>query len=860
MRTILDNGLTVVLQANRAARVCAMQLWVKVGSADETEAEAGLAHLHEHMLFKGTRRRGPGEVARQVEACGGEVNAWTSFDQTVYHLVLASDFIDEGLDILADQVTESVFDAGELAREIEVVCEEIRRAEDMPGRIVSRELFATSFRTHPYKRPVLGYERTVRALTREQILAFYARHYSAGNMVFVGVGDFDEERMLASVERAFRGARPGSPPKPITRIPESRQREPRATVKHAPVHEVQLSLGWHIPPLGAKDVAALDLLAGLLGQGDASRLEQRVKREKALVNDASASAYTPKDPGLFVVGASMAAANVEAALVALLEEVERVRAIPVGDDELSRAKRNLESEAVFQRETVQGQARKLGFYEVVAGHVDEEAKYLDAVAACTPDELRAVAERHLHAGNLTLSLVGREGEVPDAARLVDVARGVPGFTRLDAGAAAPYVRLSANGASVKSSGIEVERLASGVTLVVKSDPAVPIVSLRAAWLGGLRAETPDDNGANLLLSRALMRGTAERSGKRLAEEIDSIAASVGGSTGRNSFGASGTFLAANFAQGVDLFTDVLLQPALDEAEVAKERTILLEDIRSRDDRPSSVVFSLFSQALYDRHPYRLELTGTEASASRLTGDSLRAYHTGRYRLDGLVVCAVGAVGADVAKRELERRLTRGVWGKTPAVDVAAEPPLAGPREVSKRLDRKQAHLVVGFRGASMRSPQRHALSVLQSVLSGQGGRLFLELRDKKSLCYSVIALNGEGIDTGYFGVYIGTSPEKVGEAKAGIRTELERLLHDRIAPDELLRAQRHLVGAHEIGLQRYAARAAVMALDECYGLGASHHLSIAERIFAVTADDVREAARTFIDFDRSVTALVSPDA
>jgi zinc protease len=160
----------------------------------------------------------------------------------------------------------------------------------------------------------------------------------------------------------------------------------------------------------------------------------------------------------------------------------------------------------------------------------------------------------------------------------------------------------------------------------------------------------------------------------------------------------------------------------------------------------------------------------------------------------------------------------------------------------------------------MRSPQRHALSVLQSVLSGQGGRLFLELRDKKSLCYSVSALNGEGLEPGYFGVYIGTSPEKVGEAKSGIRTELERLIHDRIAPDELLRAQRHLVGAHEIGLQRYGARAAVMALDECYGIGAANHLSIAERIFAVTADDVRDAARTFIDFDRCVTALVAPDA
>lgn len=156
-RVDLDNGLTLLVEPIHHAPVVALQAWVHVGGADENKAhEAGLAHLHEHMLFKGTKRRAVGEVARCVEAAGGEINAWTSFDETVYHLVMGSDATTLGLDLLADVLQASTFDAGELKKEIEVVLEEIRRAQDNPGRRHSMALFASAFRAHPYRHQVLG--------------------------------------------------------------------------------------------------------------------------------------------------------------------------------------------------------------------------------------------------------------------------------------------------------------------------------------------------------------------------------------------------------------------------------------------------------------------------------------------------------------------------------------------------------------------------------------------------------------------------------------------------------------------------------------------------------------------------------
>ena len=165
MRTRLPSGLTVLTEENHAAPVAALQIWVKVGSADEREGEAGLAHLHEHMLFKGTSRRGPGEIAREIEGAGGEINAWTSFDETVYHVVTASRFFEQGLDVLADALTSASFDPLELSREIEVVCEEIKRSEDSPSRKVSKELFSAAYARHPYGRPVIGTEASVRSFT-----------------------------------------------------------------------------------------------------------------------------------------------------------------------------------------------------------------------------------------------------------------------------------------------------------------------------------------------------------------------------------------------------------------------------------------------------------------------------------------------------------------------------------------------------------------------------------------------------------------------------------------------------------------------------------------------------------------------
>ncbi|MFP2962892.1 M16 family metallopeptidase [Myxococcus sp. 1LA] len=865
IRYALPNGLTVVFEEQHAAKVAAFQVWVKAGSADERPDQAGLAHLHEHMLFKGTERRGPGEVARDVESHGGEINAWTSYDQTVYHIVIASQFARMGLDILGDAVRRSAFDAGELSREIEVVCEEIKRSQDTPSRRASRDLFSTAYQVHPYRLPVIGTDASVRSFTREKVLEFYHRHYTPKNLVLSVAGDLREADLRAWVDDIFGGDWGRPYEGRVARAPEPEATGRRILLRPDEVKEAYLHLAFGIPQADHADVPALDVLAMIAGQGDASRLAREVKRRHNLVNDIHTFAYTPTDPGIFSASLTLQPANAVRALEETARGLATLRATPVTAEELATAKALVEAEAVYQRETVQGVARKMGFYQSGMGSLEAEARYYEAVRNLTPEHLRAAAERYLRFDRAVVTGLLPEGtplteaqvhEVLDAAERGPAAAPPERKPRKVAVSDSPVRILK--GASTGPSDIITEKLPSGATIVVRVEPAVPLFAIRAAFAGGLRYETPEDNGISTLLTRTLTRGTPTHDAEEISDLIDAYAGSLGGQGGRNSVGLRGEFLSRHFEPAFRLFADCLLNPSFPEAEVARERTLLLQDILTREDKPSSVAFDLFSKTIYQTHPYRLPTTGEHASVEKLTPEKLRAWHAAYMDPSQLTLSVVGDVKVDEVMA-LAREYFGTSRGKAaPPPTVPVEAPLDGPREAKKVLARAQAHLVLGFPGGRVSDPWQYALEVLSTVLSGQGGRLFVELRDKRSMAYSVSSFAIEGVDPGYFATYMGTSPEKVDAALAGIRAELARVRDEPIPAEELARAKQHLIGTHEIGLQRNGARAALLALDTCYGLGMENFLHYADRVAAVTAEDVREVARKVINFDRSALAIVGP--
>jgi zinc protease len=856
VKLTLKNGLQVVLEENHAAPVVALQAWVRVGSADEPPELAGVAHVFEHMLFKGTARRGVGQIAREVEASGGEINAWTSFDETVYHLVLAAPFLDTGIDILADALTNAAFDPEELGRERKVVLEEIKQGLDSPDRVASQMLFSEAYKVHPYGRAVIGSEATVSALSRRQIVEFFQSHYVAGNITLVVVGDFDAAAAEQKIATAFAGMRAGStaPARP----PEPAQLAARTVVAARDVREAQILAAFRTPAITHEDVAALDLLAVVLGQGESSRFNLQIVRNRQLASAAHAYMFSSRDAGLLVVGATLPPGRLEDPTRALLDESLRLGREEISADELEKARTILESDLIFDKETVQGYARKLGFFACVAGSTDFEDGYFRRLGRVTPADLRRVAAQYLRVDRLSLAALVPESSLRRKDGALALLAG-----KLDAVVAAAEKRADRRAAKAPAAPAvaDVVRtvLPSGMRVLVLRDSTVPLVSVQATWPGGLRNEDVRSNGISNLLAALMVRGTKTRSAEQIMHEVETAAGTLGGFAGRNSFGLRAEFLSKHWERGFEILADCIRNPQFAEEELDHERRIVVEEIRAQDDNVGQMAFRLFHGALWRAHPYRLDVLGTADSLAGLNRRKLLDHYRRHYGVGGLTVAVVGDIDAETVVAKLQALLGDAPTGQVSSVTVAREPVRDQPAEVFRFLSNKeQAHVVVGYPGVTLTDPDRFALEILAQILSGQGGRLFVEMREKRALAYRVSAFSLEGLDPGYFAVYIACSPENLEPAVEGIRAEIKRLVEDGVTVEEVERARRYLVGTHAIGMQRKSALAATLAFHETYGQDWREYRRYGQRLGTITVADVQAAARKYLVPVREVTAVVRP--
>lgn len=870
-KSILPNGLTILLRESHRAAVVELQIWANVGSADERPGEEGLAHFHEHMLFKGTERRAVGDVAGDVEGLGGQINAYTSFDSTVYHATLPAEAWREGLDVLVDAVRHSVFEPEEVEREREVVLEEIRRSEDTPGHVLSDLAFRESYRVHPYGQPILGPAQNVAGFDRARVRRFFERWYTPEHLMVVAVGDFDSAEMTAEIERLFGDAKPGQArrERPAEPAPEAM----RIRLLRRPFEGHRVDLTWPGPRFADDDATLLDLLAYVLGECESSRLIRQIREQEGLVDRIDAGAYTPLDRGLFSIGYQTDGARLLEATRRVIEETDRLRHAPVSQAELDRARINFLASEQFDRESVSGLASKLGSFEVMGGGWEREAEVIALIQSATPEDLLRVARKVLRPEALTLAALlpeeSEEAEVALDERTLReaVERGYARFGRREeAGLVPPAGRMISGRKTADGAGERFDaELANGLRVHFLRRPEIPIAAVRFACRGGLLRETAATSGITRFLAAMWTRGTERHSAAEFARETEWLAAEIDGFSGRNSIGLTLDSLSETLEPALDLFAAALLAPRLDPEEIERERRDTLAALERREDRLGQKAFQLFAETEFQRHPYRLSVMGRTETVSRFDAEALAGHARDLLRADRSALAIVGDVDPERVIEILEEKLAAlpsgadAADGADQAGDLPEEEPRSvGLREVELVKDRAQAHLVLGFRGLTLADPDRHALELISQLLAGQGGRLFLELRDRQSLAYTVAASNVEGLAPGYFSIYIATAPDKIARARAGILEELERLVDEAPGPEEIQRAIRYASGGFAIDSQRSHARAAHLALDSIYGLGADSSELYPSQLARVTPEDVLRVARRVFRLDAFTVSSVHP--
>jgi len=844
----LNNGLTVILKEDHSAPVAAVQVWVKTGSANETPQEAGITHQIEHMIFKGTPTKNTGEIARTIETSGGRINAYTSFDRTVYFAEIDSARFDTALDVLLDAVQHSLFDPEELKKEKEVVLEEYRRSLDIPENQLSWAMMALSYQKHPYGRPIIGYEKTILSFDREMILAYMDKWYTPQNMVVVAVGDFETAKALESIKKRVQhfpqrtGARPSRPVEPP-------QTELRKIIKNARVQQVYLNLCWHIPALTHEDIYALDMLEVILGQGKTSRLYRGLKMKANLVYHVSAGAYALEDPSLFSVDATLHPKKLDQALSAIGKEISEVTHTPVTPSELSQAKNQAYAAFVFGMEDMAGQAKTLGFFQTMTGDMDNADAYLSKIKQVTADDILRVSQTYLVPENLSIGLMAPEGE-----KISLETDWVMSLFKTTPPKSQPRENLSARTENTT----EMHVLKNGMRVIIKENNRLPEVSILGAFLGGKRLEKIGQWGISGFAAEMLTRGTQRRTADDIAATVESWAGSLEGFSGRNSLGVSGKLLSKDLYAGLELLSDLILNVDFPPGEIEKVREDILAAIKAKKDRPTAQLFELFYKTLYPHYPYGHPATGTTETISHITRNDLKTWYESIRIPSNFVLAVVGDLKRDQLIPYLETLFESFQSSTTTLPVIKPESPLTGPRKAHLKRPGAQTHLSVGYLGAGLTSSNNPPMALVDTALSGMGGRLFQRLRDKQSLAYSVTAFRSPGLETGAFGVYLACDPGKLPLAQKAVFHELSILREEGLTDKELAAAKRYLLGNLKIGMQTNGSQAMQMALDELYGMGYDHMPQYIQKIESVTREDINRAVKGIILPERYILVTVGP--
>ena len=855
-RTVLPNGLTVLIYQNTAAPVVAVNTYVKAGYFDETDDVVGIAHVLEHMYFKGTPQYGVGEIAKATKAAGGYLNAHTIYDHTSYYAVLPSRGFEEGLAVQADAFAHSSIESDALAKELEVIIQEAMRKEDNPDAVATESLYALLHDEHRIRRWRIGRAAGLREFRRDDVIGFYHNFYTPSNTVLAIAGDVDPKVALERVRHLYGALDAGEP----TRNPgpsEPHHSGFRYQELSGDVEQTHIQIGWRGVPNLHPDLAALDVAAAILGSGRASRLYRAV-RDRKLAGSVGAYNYSPSEVGVFVVSSEGDPATAAEAARAMWEQVASLREGAVVAEEIERAQCLFMSRWARHLETTEGQAAYLAEWESLGGW-ERGQEYYDAFMRTDAREVVSVAQRYLTEDSAAAVVYRpRTAEVMatdanaflcalsgDSIALFDTPPSTAPAVHSPP-AVARFVREEAR--------VHVYELPSGIPLLIRARPRALITNMAVFAAVGSAHETRGQAGITALAARTVARGTESRSSLQIAQESELLGGSIGASVGSESVGWSFSVPAANVKRAVSLLADVVQRATLTDDSLETERSAMVADAaRLRDDMYRYPV-RLATEAAYAGHPYSIPAGGTEESLSGIEATATREWYHSRLLCAPFVIVLTGDFDVDEMANIVATEFGELRLAEREPVPVPQWPDRFVERVVVR--DKNQSALVLGFEAPARTDPERFSAHVLASIASGLGGRFFEELRDRRSLAYTVNAFGAERQNGGAFLSYIATAPDRENEARNALREQFAALRQAHVTDEELARAKRYMIGMHDISQERGGAILGEIINAWLSGIGLAELDMVAERIESVSADDILRLAQKYFDPDRAVEGVV----
>ncbi len=849
-RTTLANGIDVIARRQGPLPVVAMNLWYHVGSKDEERRQRGFAHLFEHLMFEGSEHY-PGDFFKPLQRLGASINGSTSSDRTNYFADVPAAHLELALAMESDRMGHFLpaLDDHKIRVQKDVVKNEYRqnvanRPYGTAWRLLAEAMFPPH---HPYSWTTIGVMEDVEAATRDDVEAFFRRFYVPGNASLAIVGDVDEDRALALADRYF-GPLPGGTRSLRPWAPEAKlAAEVRLEVRDR-VELDRLYLAWHTVPHFRPDDAALVLLGDILGRGKSSRLYRKLVVESGLTQDVSAYQSGRELAGSFGVVATLRPGRAwEAARDAVDAEIAAIAEHGVVESELARVKNGRLAGFIYALDNVGGfggVADRLNAYNIYLGDPGRVTSDLLRYQEVTAHAIRAAACSFLVGKpRVCLTVLGRK----PATVAATLDRSVPPGPA----PASPF----------RAPAPEVRRLRSGVPLWVLPRRDLPIVAASFVLDAGASAHGPGRGGLAGLTADLMDEGTRSRTAHQIALAAEGMGTSLSVEAGWDGAYVGLQCLTPHLAASLDLAVDVLREPTFPAEEFDRVHAQTLAGLRAERDGAEARAGRALLRALFAAdHPYRLPVDGDEGTVSRLTADDLRAFHRSRYLPAGAACVVAGDVDPDEVAALLDARL--GDWSgrpdPRPSITRADRP----GRSRLLLLDRPgapQAVVRVGHVGTHRLDPDYLDLTVWNQILGGQfTSRLNAKLREEKGFTYGVRSHFDFRKGAGPFLVSASLQSDRLAEALADLRGEVDALLGDRPpTPIELDDARRSLVEGQARHFETPSALVSRHAGLFLHDLPADHHARFAERLDAVSLDTLAAAARRNVDPSSFVMVVVA---
>jgi len=843
----LANGMNVLVQEDSRFPLVSVRLYVRAGSAWERPEEAGVSHLLEHMVFKGSQTR-PEGVDSMVEKAGGYLNASTSYDVTVYLADLPAAQWKTGLLAVRDLAFDPLLRQADLDAEREVVLAEKKQRGDSPHTRLFHTIFGMALAGTPYEKPVIGTEEALRAATPDSIRDYMARRYDPRDMVLVVAGDVKADAVLAEAQNlfgAYRGERISEKAQSWT--PADLTRGLQVNVQKGPWKKAYISLAFPLPGIGAARLAAADVLARLLGGDNTSLLSRKLRLEKPLVDAVSVSATSFERAGLFLITAQLDADKVQTFLADTIDLLAHLSPSDFSDTELARAKLNLEDSLLRSRETVSGIADVAGDLFFYQPSDPDGRVWLQQVQDVSKEQIAVVIRDWLRPEALSLAVLLPEDSDLTASGLKSTVTGIWPPADLPTAGKDHDKALPAP---------EMLDLGQGRTLILSPDRSLPYVSASLVYPGGslLLPNSPRNVEGLAEATAAMLTSSAGgRSHAEISAFLADRASSLGASAAYLDFGISMDAPARFGDEVFGLMRDMIVSPHFRQEDLDRIKREQIAAITSREENASSLVSRHMRAFLFPGSAYGHLPRGTAQSVNGLTLTDVRDF----WQKQSAQPWVLSIAGDFDREKALDFARSLPVPSLTPT--RAETPQWTEEKELLLTLPgRDQAVYLMLFPTVPVRHEDSPALSLLAACLDGFGGMLFQELREKESLGYSVNPVIWSGEHAGFLAFSIVASPDNLAKAEEGFK-RIARSLAEKPLPQETLdRALAVMEADYYRSRQSRAIRADEAARQTLYDRPLDFALLRLEAMKKLTPEDLQAVAARYLIPNKSYSLKVMP--